>query len=64
VSIRQTKGATATQAIMDVKTRIAGALSVKTKHHVSPETMTVDQLIRAASKAGLKLAVSIEGLGK
>lgn len=62
--VRQAKGASGAQAIMDIKTRIAGALSVKTKAHVSPETMTLDQLVRAAARVGLKLAVSVEGLGK
>lgn len=64
MSVRQAKGASGAQAIMDIKTRVAGALSVKTKHHVSPETMTLDQLVRAAVKAGLGLTVSVEGLGK
>lgn len=64
MSIRQAKGASGAQAIMEIKTRVAGALSVKTKHHVSPETMTLDQLVRAAVKAGLGLTVSVEGLAK
>lgn len=64
MSVRRDKGASGVQVIKDIKTRLAGALSVKTKHHVSPETMTLDQLILAACKARLTLAVSVEGFGK
>lgn len=48
----------ASMQVMSLKMMIAGKISVKTRMHICPTTLTLDQLVRKASKAGISITLS------
>lgn len=58
MSHRNGANTAASEQVNKLKVTVAGMISVKTKIHVPPSSMTLDQLIRKASKLGIAVAIS------
>lgn len=62
MTVRNGANSTASLEVNKLKAIVAGMISVKTKIHVSPSAMTLDQLVRKASVMGISLTISYSSL--